>query len=152
MSRPITPADSLQARFSSSASSALDPVSTSAEVMRQRSSSTSSKDTRARDLLDSSVGERSERAYRMLPVLPATVNTWLLTCTHCCNATRSCPCTGLATDPKTRKEWAKFTQLVDRTLQSFESVSEWADFITFLGKLLKVRTALIAGDCERGYR
>jgi hypothetical protein len=46
---------------------------------------------------------------------------------------------GLATDPKTRKDWAKFTQLVDRTLQSFESVSEWADFITFLGKLLKVR-------------
>ena len=48
------------------------------------------------------------------------------------------PGVGLATDPKTRKDWAKFTQLVDRTLQSFESVSEWADFITFLGKLLKV--------------
>jgi hypothetical protein len=48
---------------------------------------------------------------------------------------------GLATDPKTRKDWAKFTHLVDRTLQSFENVSEWADFITFLGKLLKVRLA-----------
>lgn len=40
-------------------------------------------------------------------------------------------------DPKTRREWTKFSQLVDRTLQSFDSVSEWADFITFLGKLLK---------------
>jgi hypothetical protein len=49
----------------------------------------------------------------------------------------------LATDPKTRKEWAKFSQLVDRTLQSFDSVSEWADFITFLGKLLKVRCSRV---------
>jgi hypothetical protein len=52
-------------------------------------------------------------------------------------------CLALATDPKTRKEWAKFSQLVDRTLQSFDSVSEWADFITFLGKLLKVRCSRV---------
>ncbi|KAK8861428.1 hypothetical protein IAR55_002247 [Kwoniella newhampshirensis] len=39
----------------------------------------------------------------------------------------------LASDGKYRK----FTQLVDRSLQSFESVNEWADFISFLSRLLK---------------
>lgn len=131
----MTPANSLQARFTASASSALDPVSTSAEVLRQRSSSTSSKDSRARDLLDSSVGERSESspAYARPAVLELAEAGVLADA-----ARRTRSPTGLATDPKTRKDWAKFIQLVDRTLQSFDSVSEWADFITFLGKLLKV--------------
>ena len=48
------------------------------------------------------------------------------------------PSAAIQADPKARKEWHKFAQSVDRTLQSFDSVSEWADFITFLGKLLKV--------------
>ncbi|GAA5884793.1 hypothetical protein JCM16303_007269 [Sporobolomyces ruberrimus] len=41
-------------------------------------------------------------------------------------------------DPKYRK----FAQAVDKTLQSFDQVNEWADFITFLAKLLK---------CLQGY-
>lgn len=46
-----------------------------------------------------------------------------------------CPqSTALQADPKYRK----YSQLVDRTLQSFDNVNEWADFITFLAKLLKV--------------
>jgi len=40
----------------------------------------------------------------------------------------------LATDAKYKKYAAK----VDRCLQSFESVNEWADFISFLSRLLKV--------------
>ncbi|SCZ93044.1 BZ3500_MvSof-1268-A1-R1_Chr6-2g08425 [Microbotryum saponariae] len=39
----------------------------------------------------------------------------------------------LASDPKYRK----YAQSVERTLQSFDQVNEWADFITFLAKLLK---------------
>ncbi|GAA6058598.1 hypothetical protein JCM10212_004009 [Sporobolomyces blumeae] len=41
-------------------------------------------------------------------------------------------------DPKYRK----YAQAVDKTLQSFDQVNEWADFITFLAKLLK---------CLQGY-
>jgi hypothetical protein len=41
----------------------------------------------------------------------------------------------LQADPK----WRKYSQLVEKTLQSFDQVNEWADFITFLAKLLKAR-------------
>jgi hypothetical protein len=34
--------------------------------------------------------------------------------------------------------YKKFATQVDRALQSFESVNEWADFISFLSRLLKV--------------
>ncbi|SCV67868.1 BQ2448_5479 [Microbotryum intermedium] len=44
----------------------------------------------------------------------------------------------LVSDPKYRK----YAQSVERTLQSFDQVNEWADFITFLAKLLK---------CLQGY-
>lgn len=39
----------------------------------------------------------------------------------------------LASDPKFRK----YASLVERTLLSIDQVNEWADFITFLAKLLK---------------
>ena len=39
----------------------------------------------------------------------------------------------LQSDPK----WRKFSSSIEKTLQSFEQVNEWADFITFLAKLLK---------------
>ncbi|KAK4703671.1 hypothetical protein P7C70_g2546, partial [Phenoliferia sp. Uapishka_3] len=38
----------------------------------------------------------------------------------------------LAADPKYRK----YSSLVEKTLQSFDQVNEWADFITFLGQLV----------------
>jgi hypothetical protein len=41
----------------------------------------------------------------------------------------------LANDPKYRK----FAVQVDKCLQSFDGVNEWADFISFLSRLLKVR-------------
>jgi hypothetical protein len=47
--------------------------------------------------------------------------------------------TALMGDPKYRK----FAQAVDKTLQSFDQVNEWADFITFLAKLLKVSLSVI---------
>lgn len=40
----------------------------------------------------------------------------------------------LANDPR----YKKFATQVDRALQSFENVNEWADFISFLSRLLKV--------------
>jgi len=40
----------------------------------------------------------------------------------------------LASDAK----YKKFAGQVDKCLQSFESVNEWADFISFLSRLLKV--------------
>lgn len=40
----------------------------------------------------------------------------------------------LASDAKYRK----FASMVDKSLQVFESVNEWADFISFLSRLLKV--------------
>lgn len=40
-----------------------------------------------------------------------------------------------ASDPK----YKKYAQQVDRCLNSFDSVHEWADFIAFLKQLLKVR-------------
>ncbi|WVQ94532.1 hypothetical protein IAU59_001611 [Kwoniella sp. CBS 9459] len=43
----------------------------------------------------------------------------------------------LATDAK----YKKFAQAVDKSLQSFESVNEWADFISFLSRLLKTLQA-----------
>ena len=39
-----------------------------------------------------------------------------------------------ANDPK----FKKYTQQVDKCLVSFDSVNEWADFISFLKQLLKV--------------
>ncbi|WWC87738.1 uncharacterized protein L201_002630 [Kwoniella dendrophila CBS 6074] len=39
----------------------------------------------------------------------------------------------LASDAK----YKKYTQLVDKSLQAFDSVNEWADFISFLSRLLK---------------
>jgi hypothetical protein len=41
-------------------------------------------------------------------------------------------------------QWKKYSQLVEKTLQSFDNVNEWADFITFLAKLLKVRSFSIS--------
>lgn len=40
-------------------------------------------------------------------------------------------------DPK----WNKFSQSVEKCLVAFEGVNEWADFITFLAKLLKVSSS-----------
>lgn len=40
-----------------------------------------------------------------------------------------------ASDPK----FKKYNQQVERCLSSFDSVHEWADFISFLKSLLKVR-------------
>ena len=40
-----------------------------------------------------------------------------------------------ANDPK----YKKYTQQVEKCLSSFDSVHEWADFISFLKQLLKVR-------------
>lgn len=45
----------------------------------------------------------------------------------------------LQADPKYRK----YQAAVERSLALFESVAEWADFITFLAKLLKVRLVLL---------
>lgn len=42
----------------------------------------------------------------------------------------------MANDPK----YKRFKQQVDKALQSFENVNEWADFISFLSRLLKVRS------------
>ena len=44
-----------------------------------------------------------------------------------------------ASDPK----YKKYAQQVDRCLNSFDSVHEWADFIAFLKQLLKVRDVII---------
>lgn len=41
----------------------------------------------------------------------------------------------LSGDPK----FKKYTQQVDKCLATFDSIHEWADFIAFLTKLLKVR-------------
>lgn len=41
-----------------------------------------------------------------------------------------------ASDPK----FKKYTQQVDKCLNSFDNVQEWADFISFLKQLLKVHT------------
>lgn len=40
----------------------------------------------------------------------------------------------LANDAK----YKKFAGMVDKSLSSFENVNEWADFISFLSRLLKV--------------
>jgi hypothetical protein len=47
-----------------------------------------------------------------------------------------------ASDPK----YKKYAQQVDRCLNSFDSVHEWADFIAFLKQLLKVRDVIILGS------
>ena len=46
----------------------------------------------------------------------------------------------LNADPK----FKKYTSQVERCLQTFDNVHEWADFIAFLTKLLKVRHLLFA--------
>lgn len=43
----------------------------------------------------------------------------------------------LSADPK----WKKYTSLVDKSLASFDSVKEWADFISFLSRLLRTLQA-----------
>lgn len=48
--------------------------------------------------------------------------------------TRLAPRPDIAADPK----FKKYTQAVEKCLATFDSVHEWADFISFLGKLLKV--------------
>jgi hypothetical protein len=40
----------------------------------------------------------------------------------------------ISSEPK----YSRYAQLIERNLQSFDTVSEWADVISFLGKLLKV--------------
>jgi hypothetical protein len=42
----------------------------------------------------------------------------------------------VAADPK----FKKYAQAVEKCLATFDNVHEWADFIAFLGKLLKVRS------------
>lgn len=49
------------------------------------------------------------------------------------------PDKGQQQDPRFRK----YVQLIERNLQSFDAVNEWADIISFLGRLLKVRTAVV---------
>lgn len=43
----------------------------------------------------------------------------------------------LASDAK----YKKFAGMVDKSLSSFEQVNEWADFISFLSRLLKVSSS-----------
>jgi hypothetical protein len=45
----------------------------------------------------------------------------------------------------------RYAQLVERNLQSFDTVSEWADVISFLGKLLKVGYCSCACTCVHVY-
>lgn len=47
-----------------------------------------------------------------------------------------------ASDPK----YKKYTQQVEKCLNSFDNVHEWADCIAFLKQLLKVRVKLFIGD------
>jgi Dopey, N-terminal len=49
-------------------------------------------------------------------------------------STRLAPKPEIAADPK----FKKYTQAVEKCLATFDNVHEWADFISFLGKLLKV--------------
>ncbi|THH19017.1 hypothetical protein EW146_g2076 [Bondarzewia mesenterica] len=50
-----------------------------------------------------------------------------------------------ASDPK----YKKYTQQVEKSLNSFDNVHEWADFIAFLKQLLKVRASLAVSCRER---
>lgn len=50
------------------------------------------------------------------------------------------PSAALAADPK----YKKYTQQVEKCLATFDSVHEWADFIAFLTKLLKVLSHRLA--------
>ncbi|GAA6042706.1 hypothetical protein JCM8097_003757 [Rhodosporidiobolus ruineniae] len=55
-------------------------------------------------------------------------------------AERSDPCEQPPAWPETLQadpKYRKYASSVDKTLQSFDQVNEWADFITFLAKLLK---------------
>lgn len=52
------------------------------------------------------------------------------------------PSVALAADPK----YKKYTQQVEKCLATFDSVHEWADFIAFLTKLLKVHCRLACSD------
>ncbi len=52
----------------------------------------------------------------------------------------------LRKDPRYRK----YVQSMDKILQSFDAVSEWADVIGFLSRLLKVRYLLV--DKTRFYK
>jgi hypothetical protein len=50
----------------------------------------------------------------------------------------------VAADPK----FKKYTQAVEKCLATFDNVHEWADFIAFLGKLLKVRVTIRSISCH----
>lgn len=43
--------------------------------------------------------------------------------------------------------YKKYVLLVERNLQLFDSVSEWADFIAFLSRLVKVRQGVPCEKC-----
>ncbi len=67
--------------------------------------------------LQSNVGDQAKVSFVRWTVLKAAATASLL-----------------ANDAK----YKKFAQQVDKSLQAFESVNEWADFISFLSRLLKV--------------
>ena len=56
------------------------------------------------------------------------------------------PSAALAADPK----YKKYTQQVEKCLATFDSVHEWADFIAFLTKLLKV-IVVVSGSLPTMY-
>lgn len=64
--------------------------------------------------------------------------TWQVDCAGskltCCSAAKLAA--SLNADPK----FKKYTAQVERCLQTFDNVHEWADFIAFLTKLLKVQS------------
>lgn len=67
-----------------------------------------------------------------------TVNLWTLSLVSSLTCIAALQQT-YASDPK----FKKYTQQVERCLNSFDNVHEWADFIAFLKQLLKVRTFVI---------
>ncbi|KAL7419677.1 hypothetical protein Q5752_005591 [Cryptotrichosporon argae] len=85
---------------------------------RSRSSSTASQD--AVTAAVTAYGEESAGSGRMTPEMRR-------------RSARAAAASLLANDAK----YKKFAAQVDRCLQSFESVNEWADFISFLSRLLK---------------
>lgn len=68
--------------------------------------------------------------------------------THACSTQRLAAAAppAYANDPK----YKKYTQQVEKCLNSFDNVHEWADFISFLKQLLKVRTSTKLVRCPAG--
>lgn len=58
-------------------------------------------------------------------------------------AVRGLAHTALYSDAK----FKKYAAMVERTLATFDNVSEWADFISFLSRLLKVSSKKKPGSC-----